>query len=116
MSRHVPGRLALLGTSRQLCLSASKALGKSSFSSRANPAPQLPRQLHPWAKKVVLAVSEHDGMDLIDETVVWVILNIGDDTDIMKSIVMVGTVNDTECVNFVAWHSSYLVEANLGFM
>lgn len=64
----MPGRLVLLSVSWQLRLSASKALGKSSLSSKAIPAPQLPRQLHPWARKVVLAVAADDGMDLIDET------------------------------------------------
>lgn len=64
----MPGRLALFLVSWQLCRSVSKASGKSSLSSKVIPAPQLPRQLHPWARKVVLAVEGHDGMDMIDET------------------------------------------------
>lgn len=102
----MPGRLALLGACWQLRLSASKASGKSSLSSKAIPAPQLPRQLHPWARKVVLAVAGHDGMDLIDETDVWVTLNIAD-VDIAKKAerlnrdekckVLVLVVNSSRC-------------------
>lgn len=95
----MPGRLALVGASWQLRLSTSKALGKSSLSSRAIPAPQLPRQLHPWARKVVLAVAWHDGMDLIAETDVWVTLNIVD-VDISKKAEI---PNRAENVGFWCW-------------